>query len=170
MNNILTSQFQTYLFLTFIIPKFLKFCSWFTINPTEGSIVSKWNLNKIWIYFLVFSWKTTLFLTWYLFSNFFCILYHAFTPCQKLPPCRLSYLPKLPLNKCIPWSKMVHYNCLEDVLCVCCCSLGSDVKPTFVGRGTCSISTPLFRKFPISRFPCVHHWCINFLCFRLFIG
>jgi hypothetical protein len=79
LNTILTNQFQTYLFPTFIIPKFLKFCSWFTINPIEVSIVSKWNLNKIWIYFLMFLLKTVSFLTWCFFSNFFCILYHAFT-------------------------------------------------------------------------------------------
>ncbi len=78
LNTILTIQFQTYLFLTFIIPKFLKFCSWYPINPIEGSIVSKWNLSKIWIYFLVFSWKIAFFLTWYFFNNFFYILYHAF--------------------------------------------------------------------------------------------
>ncbi len=83
LNTILTSQFQTYLFPTFIIPKFLKFCSWFTINPIEGSIVSKWNVSKIWIYFLVFLWKTAYFLTWYFFGNFFCILYHVFTPLSK---------------------------------------------------------------------------------------
>jgi hypothetical protein len=47
LNTILTSQFQTYLFLTFIILKFLKFCNWFTINPIEGSIVSKWKLNLL---------------------------------------------------------------------------------------------------------------------------
>jgi hypothetical protein len=77
--TILTGQFQTYLFLTFIIPIFLKLCSWFTINLIEGSIVSKWNLSKIWTYFLMFLWQTTSFLTWYFFDNFFCILYHAFT-------------------------------------------------------------------------------------------
>jgi hypothetical protein len=75
LNTILTSQFQTYLFLTFIIPKLLKFCSWFIINSFEGSI-----RLKIWIYFLMFSWKTTSFLTWYFFDNFFFILYHAFAP------------------------------------------------------------------------------------------
>jgi hypothetical protein len=79
LNTILTIQFQTYLFLTFIIPFFLKFCSWYTINPIKGSIVSKWNLSKIWIYFLVFSWKIVFFLTSYFFSNFFYILHHAFT-------------------------------------------------------------------------------------------
>ncbi len=79
LNTILTNQFQTYLFPTFIIPKFLKFCSWFIINPIGGSIVFKWNLSKIWIYFLVLSWKTTYFLIWWFFGNFFCILYHAFT-------------------------------------------------------------------------------------------
>jgi hypothetical protein len=79
LNTILTNQFQTYLFPTFVILKFLKFCSWFTINPIGGSILFKWNLSKIWIYFLVFSWKTTSFLIWYFFGNFFYILYHAFT-------------------------------------------------------------------------------------------
>jgi len=79
LNTILTSQFQTYLFPTFIIPKFLTLCSWFTINPIKGSIVSKWNLSKIWIYFLMFSWKIASFLTWYFFGNFFCILCHDFT-------------------------------------------------------------------------------------------
>jgi len=63
LNTILTNQFQIYLFSTFIISKF-------TINPVKGSIVSKWNLSKIWIYFLVFSWKTTFFLYWYFFDNF----------------------------------------------------------------------------------------------------
>jgi hypothetical protein len=43
LNTILTSQFQTYLFPIFIIPIFLKICSWFIINPIEGSIVSKLN-------------------------------------------------------------------------------------------------------------------------------
>ncbi len=75
LNTILTSQFQTYLFLTFIIPIFLKICSWFTINPIEGWIVSKLNLSKIWIYFLVFSWKISFILIWYFFDNFFYILY-----------------------------------------------------------------------------------------------
>jgi hypothetical protein len=79
LNTILTNQFQTYLFTTFIIPKFLKICNWFTINLIEGSIVSKWNLSKIWIYIFVFLWETTSFLTWYFFNNFFSILYHAFT-------------------------------------------------------------------------------------------
>ncbi len=79
LNTILTGQFQTYLFPTFIILKFLKFCSWFTINPIEGSIVSKWNLSKIWIYFFMFSWKIAFFLSSYFFGNFFYILYHAFT-------------------------------------------------------------------------------------------
>jgi hypothetical protein len=78
LNTILISQFQTYLFTTFINLNFLKFCSWFIINPIEGSILSKWNLNKIWIYFLVFAWKIASFLPWYFFSNFFCILYHVF--------------------------------------------------------------------------------------------
>jgi hypothetical protein len=80
LNTILTNQFQTYLFLTFIISKFLKFCSWFTINPIEDSIVSKQNSSKIWIYFLMFLWKTTSFLTWPFHGNFLCTLYHAFTP------------------------------------------------------------------------------------------
>jgi hypothetical protein len=79
LNTILTNQFQTYLFPTFIIPKFLKFHSWFTINPTEGSIVSKWNLNEIWIYFLVFLWKTASFFNLKTFGNFLNIIYHAFT-------------------------------------------------------------------------------------------
>ncbi len=79
LNTILTSQFQTYLFPTFIIPKFLKVCRWFTINPIQCSIVSKWNLSKIRIYFLMFSWKIASFLTWYFSHNFFFILYHAFT-------------------------------------------------------------------------------------------
>jgi hypothetical protein len=61
LNTILTNLFQIYLFLTFVISKFSKFCNWFTINPIEGWIVSKWNLGKIWIYFLVFSWKITFF-------------------------------------------------------------------------------------------------------------
>jgi hypothetical protein len=83
LNTILTNQFQTYLFPTFIIPIFLKFCNWFTINPIEGLVVSKWNLNKIWIYFLVFSRKTSSFLTWYFFNNVFYILYHVFTLWQQ---------------------------------------------------------------------------------------
>jgi hypothetical protein len=74
-NTILTNQFQTYLFTTFIILKFLKFCSWFTINPIEGSIISQWNLIKLSVYFLVFSWKNASFLIWFFFS----IFYHAFT-------------------------------------------------------------------------------------------
>jgi hypothetical protein len=84
LNTILTSQFQTYLFPTFIIPKFLKFCSWFIINPIEGSIVSTLNISKIWIYFLLFSWKIASFLTWYFFDNFLFILYHAFTQMKTL--------------------------------------------------------------------------------------
>ncbi len=79
LNTILTSQFQTHLFPTFIILKFLEFCSWFAINPIKDSIVSKWNLSKIWIYFLMFSWKIASFLTWHFFNNFFNILYHVFT-------------------------------------------------------------------------------------------
>jgi hypothetical protein len=71
LNTTLTNWFQTYLFPTFIIPKFLKICKWFIINTMEGSIVSKWNLNNIWIYFLLFSWKTASFWTWYFFDNFF---------------------------------------------------------------------------------------------------
>jgi hypothetical protein len=54
LNTLLTNQFQTYLFFTFIIPKFLKFCSWFKINPIEGSIVSKWNYIKFESTFLCF--------------------------------------------------------------------------------------------------------------------
>ncbi len=80
LNTMLISQIQTYLFPTFIIPNFLKFCNWFTINPIEGSIVSKQNWSRIWIYFLVFLWKNAFFLTWNFFGNFFFILYHAFTP------------------------------------------------------------------------------------------
>jgi hypothetical protein len=66
----LTNEFQTYLFPTFIIRKFLKFYSWFTINPIEGSIVSRWNLIKFRNYFLVFSWKATSFLIWYFLTTF----------------------------------------------------------------------------------------------------
>ncbi len=78
LNTILTNQFQTYLFLTFIIPKFLRFCSWFTISPIEGLIVSKWNLSKIWIY-LCFCEKYLFFKLDIFSSTFFCILYHALT-------------------------------------------------------------------------------------------
>jgi hypothetical protein len=79
LNTILTNQFQMYLLLTFIIPKFLKFCSWFTINPIEGLIVSNWNLSKIWIYFLVFSWKVASFKTWF-FRQFFLYTLPCFHP------------------------------------------------------------------------------------------
>jgi hypothetical protein len=79
LNTILTSQFQTYLFPTSIIPKFLKFCNWCTINLIESSIVSKWNVNKIWIYFLMFLWKNYLFLNLIFFCQFFCIFYHVWT-------------------------------------------------------------------------------------------
>jgi hypothetical protein len=74
LNTILTSQFQTYLFLTFIIQKFLKFCSWFTTNPIEGS-----KRLKIWTYFRMFLWKTTLFnLTF--FQQFFLYTLPCFHP------------------------------------------------------------------------------------------
>jgi len=102
LNTILTNQFQTYLFPTFIIPKILKFFSWFTINPIEGSIVSKGNLSKLWIYFLVFSWKTVSFLTWFFFSNFLCILYHAFTYLQWLGQ-PISWTYALSTPKWLSW-------------------------------------------------------------------
>jgi len=46
LSTILTNQIQKYLFATFIIPKFFKFCIQFYTNPMENTIVSKWNLNK----------------------------------------------------------------------------------------------------------------------------
>ncbi len=70
LKAILISQFQMHLFLTFIIPKFLKFCSWFSINPIEDSIVSKWNLSRIRIFFCVFM-KKYFFLNMIFFSTFF---------------------------------------------------------------------------------------------------
>jgi hypothetical protein len=45
---------KKYLFPTFIIAKFHKFCIQLKINPMESTMVSKWNLNRIWIYFFVF--------------------------------------------------------------------------------------------------------------------
>ncbi len=42
LNTILTNQFQTYLFPTFIIPIFLKFCNWFPTNPIDDSIATDW--------------------------------------------------------------------------------------------------------------------------------
>jgi hypothetical protein len=76
LNTILTSQFQTYLFFTFIIPFFLKFYSWFTINPIEGSIVSKWNSSKIWIYFFCFCEKLPFFQL-----NIFSTTFFIYLPC-----------------------------------------------------------------------------------------
>ncbi len=80
LNTILTSQIQKYLFPTFIIPKILKFCIQFNINPMECIIISKWNLNKIWIYFLVFLLKSISFLFHFSSRTFRCIFYRAFTP------------------------------------------------------------------------------------------
>ncbi len=37
----IVSQIQKYLFLTFIIPKFFKFCIQFNTNPMESITVSK---------------------------------------------------------------------------------------------------------------------------------
>jgi len=78
LNITFTSQFQTYLFPTLIISKILKFCSWFTINLIKCSIVSRWNLNKIWIYFLVFLLKMPFFKL-NISCQFFLYFYHAFT-------------------------------------------------------------------------------------------
>jgi hypothetical protein len=80
LNTILTNQSQTYLFPTFIIRKILKFYNWFTINSIEDSIVSKWNLSKIWIYFLVFSWKTTSFFNFIFFWQLFMYTLSCFHP------------------------------------------------------------------------------------------
>jgi hypothetical protein len=41
LNTILASQIQKYLSPTFIIPKFLKFCSQINTNPMESTMVSK---------------------------------------------------------------------------------------------------------------------------------
>ncbi len=41
LNTILTHQIQKYMYLTFIIPKFLKFCNQANINPMESTMVSK---------------------------------------------------------------------------------------------------------------------------------
>jgi hypothetical protein len=57
----IASQIQKYLFLTLIIPKNFKFCIQLDTNQMESIMVSKWNLSKNWIYFLVFSWKTVFF-------------------------------------------------------------------------------------------------------------
>jgi len=75
LNTILTNQFQTYLFPTFIISIFLKICSWFIINPIEGS-----KRLKIWIYFLMFLWKTTFFLKLDIFSTTFYVCFTMLSP------------------------------------------------------------------------------------------
>jgi hypothetical protein len=80
LNTILISQFKTYLFLTFIIPKFLKFCIWFTINPIEGSIVSKWNLNKILNLLPCVFLKICLFLNLIFFQQLFLYTLQCFHP------------------------------------------------------------------------------------------
>jgi hypothetical protein len=49
LNTMSISQIQNYLFPTFIIAKFFKFCIQININPMESTMVSKWDLNKIWI-------------------------------------------------------------------------------------------------------------------------
>ncbi len=74
LNTILTSQIKKYLFLTFIIPKFLKFCIQLNINPMESTMVLEWNLNKIWIYFLCFCQKLSHFLLHFKSRTFNCIL------------------------------------------------------------------------------------------------
>jgi hypothetical protein len=83
LNSILTNQFQMYLFPTFIISKVLKFCGWFTINPIEGSIVSKLNLSKIWIYFLTFLWKIVFFFN-LIFFELFLIYFIMFSPFMEV--------------------------------------------------------------------------------------
>ncbi len=40
-----------------------KFCIRLNINQIESIMVSKWNLNKIWIYFIVFLFKIVSFFT-----------------------------------------------------------------------------------------------------------
>ncbi len=79
LNTISTNQFQTYLLFTFIIPIFLKFCSWFTINPIKSSIVSKWNLSEIWIYFLCF-YENSHFFQFDIFSATFSIYFTMLSP------------------------------------------------------------------------------------------
>jgi hypothetical protein len=101
LNTILTNQFQPYLFTTFIIPKFLKFCSWFTISPIEGSIVSKWNLSKIWFIFLCFREKLPFFLIWYIFSHFFFVLYHALTRYHIILISSITYFKQNSKKLCV---------------------------------------------------------------------
>jgi hypothetical protein len=79
LNTILASQIQKYLSPTFIIPIFFKTFIQFNTNPMESTMVSKWNICKNWIYFLVFLWKINPFLNLIFFHKHFCIKYHAFT-------------------------------------------------------------------------------------------
>ncbi len=65
---------KKYLFPIFVISKFLKICIQFNIKAMESTMVSKWNLNKIWIYFLVFLLKIISF-----FSNSLLINSHNLT-------------------------------------------------------------------------------------------
>jgi hypothetical protein len=76
LNTISANQIQKYLFPTFIIPKLFKFCIQLNTNPMENTMVSKWNLSKNWIYFLMFSWKFVLFKL-----DFFCQLFLYKIPC-----------------------------------------------------------------------------------------
>jgi hypothetical protein len=56
------------------------FCNQLNINPMGSTMVSKWNLSKNWIVFLVFLWKKYFFLNLIFFRQlFFCIKYHVFT-------------------------------------------------------------------------------------------
>jgi hypothetical protein len=59
---------------------FTLFCFDPNINSMESTtLVSKWNLNKIWIYFLLFCQKLLQFLFHFKSRTFNYILYHAFT-------------------------------------------------------------------------------------------
>jgi hypothetical protein len=58
----LNSEIQKYLFISCIIERFFKLCIQLNINPKESTMVSKWNLNKIWTYFLLFLAKMISFL------------------------------------------------------------------------------------------------------------
>jgi hypothetical protein len=89
-NTILISQIQKYLFFTFNISKFIKFCIQLNINPMKSTMVSKWNLNKIWIYFLVFLSKKFNVLFHYNLRKFNYIFYNVFT--HSIGPCIYYWL------------------------------------------------------------------------------
>jgi hypothetical protein len=80
LNTILANLIQKYLSSTFIIPNFFKFFIQFNTNPMESTMVSKWNVNKKWIYYLAFLWKINPFLNLISFHTTFLYKIPCFHP------------------------------------------------------------------------------------------